>query len=276
MSPEAAVPPALAAALRDAVAGTGSRLTIAVSGGIDSLTLSAAAAQVLGAERVRLCHAVSAAVPAAATGRVRDLAARLGLALDEVDAGEFADARYRENPVNRCYFCKSALYDTLARLAARGPVAAGTNLDDLGDYRPGLRAAAEHGVRHPFVDAKLDKDAVRALARALGMGALSELPAAPCLASRIETGLRVEPAELRMIDAVEEGLRAALGPVTLRCRRRPGRLEVELDGAVLARLSGDRLAALSELARGVARDHGAADLPLTISAYRQGSGFIHA
>ncbi|MFC6643738.1 hypothetical protein [Sulfitobacter profundi] len=173
-----------------------------------------------GTEGVTLCHAVSAAVPSAATARVKDFAAAWGLPLKLVDAGEFADPSYRANPVNRCYFCKSNLYGTLARM---GPlVAAGTNTDDLSDYRPGLQAAAEHGVLHPFVDAQMSKADVRALARALGLGDLAELPAAPCLASRIETGLRVEPADLAVIDRVETLLRAALGNVTLRCRRLRG------------------------------------------------------
>ncbi len=98
------ISPALFAALE-----TPASLTIALSGGIDSLTLSAAAARVRGADGLTLCHAVSPAVPAAATARVHDFAARHGLALRVVDAGEFADASYRANPVNRCHFCKSNL-----------------------------------------------------------------------------------------------------------------------------------------------------------------------
>ena len=222
------------AALQAALARPAS-LTIALSGGIDSLTLSAAAAKVRGTEGVTLCHAVSAAVPSAATARVKDFAAAWGLPLKLVDAGEFADPSYRANPVNRCYFCKSNLYGTLARM---GPlVAAGTNTDDLSDYRPGLQAAAEHGVLHPFVDAQMSKADVRALARALGLGDLAELPAAPCLASRIETGLRVEPADLAVIDRVETLLRAALGNVTLRCRRLRGGWVVELDPPIYEGLS---------------------------------------
>lgn len=244
-------------------------LTIALSGGIDSLTLSAAAAKVRGAAGVTLCHAVSPAVPAAATARVKDFATTWDLPLKLVDAGEFADPAYRANPVNRCYFCKSNLYGTLARM---GPlVAAGTNTDDLSDYRPGLQAAAEHGVLHPFVEAQMSKSDVRALARALGLGDLAELPAAPCLASRIETGLRVEPTDLAVIDRVETLLREVMGNITLRCRRLRGGWVVELDVLAYEDLSAQKRAAILTQVRQATDDGRAVDL----RAYSRGSAFVH-
>ncbi|PJE37972.1 adenine nucleotide alpha hydrolase [Pseudooceanicola lipolyticus] len=258
------VPAALYAALEAPAS-----LTIALSGGIDSLTLSAAAADVRGADRVTLCHAVSAAVPAAATARVKAFSADRGLHLELVDAGEFADPAYRANPVNRCYFCKSNLYGTLARM---GPlVAAGTNTDDLSDYRPGLQAAAEHGVLHPFVDAEMSKADVRVLARMLGLGDLAELPAAPCLASRIETGLRVEPADLQVIDRVEMMLRGLLGNVTLRCRLLRGGWAVELDRLALASLSAQKRAEIVAQVQRFTAD----DRPIRLRAYSRGSAFVH-
>ncbi|UOA34335.1 Pyridinium-3,5-biscarboxylic acid mononucleotide sulfurtransferase (plasmid) [Sulfitobacter sp. DSM 110093] len=256
------------AALREALSAPAS-LTIALSGGIDSLTLSAAAAVVRGASDVTLCHAVSAAVPSAATARVKEFAAAHGVALELVDAGEFADPSYRANPVNRCYFCKSNLYGTLARM---GPlVAAGTNTDDLSDYRPGLQAAAEHGVLHPFVDAKMSKADVRALARELGLGELAELPAAPCLASRIETGLRVEPEELAVIDRVETLLRGMLGNFTLRCRLLREGWVVEVDQLVHEGLSDQERAAILAQVR-QATDDGRA---INLRPYSRGSAFVH-
>lgn len=258
----------LSAALHAALAQPAS-LTIALSGGIDSLTLSAAAAKVRGAEGVTLCHAVSAAVPFAATARVKDFAATWGVPLKLVDAGEFADPSYRANPVNRCYFCKSNLYGTLARM---GPlVAAGTNTDDLSDYRPGLQAAAEHGVLHPFVDAQMSKADVRALARELGLGELAELRAAPCLASRIETGLRVEPADLAVIDRVETLLCAELGNITLRCRLLRGGWVVELDPRVYEDLSAQNRRLIIARVR-QATDDGRA---VNLRAYSRGSAFVH-
>ena len=111
-------------------------LAIAVSGGVDSMTLAHAAHRA-GPPGLLVVHALSPAVPAEATARVRDHATRFGWRLTEVDAGEFADPEYRANPVNRCYFCKTNLYDRIAHVT-EGPIASGANLDDLGDYRPGL------------------------------------------------------------------------------------------------------------------------------------------
>lgn len=251
------------------ILGEPKSLTIALSGGVDSLTLSAAAALVRGVDGVTLCHAVSPAVPSAATARVRDFAKNSGLVLKIVDAGEFADPSYRANPVNRCYFCKTNLYSSLTRMG--GVVAAGTNMDDLSDYRPGLIAAGEQDVLHPFVVAKMTKAMVRILARDLGLGDLADLPAAPCLASRIETGLRVEADDLRVIDQVETLLREEVGNVTLRCRRMHMAWVIEIEEAVFAGLNDARRHAIKALASG--RVQG--DLPVTLRAYKRGSAFVH-
>jgi uncharacterized protein len=192
------------------------RLAIAVSGGVDSMTLAHAAHRRL--PEVTMVHAVSPAVPAQATARVQAHAAHAGWRLIVTGAGEFDDPRYRANPVNRCYFCKINLY---ARIAAvtKMPIASGANLDDLSDYRPGLAAAAEHGVVHPFVLAGMKKDAVRDLARAWGLDDIAELPGQPCLSSRVETGIAVRAEDLRFIDRMERLLAPALPTgADLRCR----------------------------------------------------------
>ncbi len=111
----------------------------------------------------------------------------------------------------------------------------GTNTDDLGDYRPGLRAAAEHGVRHPFVEADISKPMLRQIAPLVGLAALAELPSAPCLSSRIETGLAIEPPALGLVHAVERLLAGRVAPATVRCRVRREGLVVELDEAALER-----------------------------------------
>jgi len=255
-------------ALSDAL-GAPPSLTIALSGGIDSLTLSAAAAQVRGKEGVVLCHAVSPAVPAAATLRARWFADRYGLTLRIIDAGEFTNTSYRANPVNRCYFCKTSLYGALSGLGDH--VAAGTNLDDLSDFRPGLTAAQEHGVLHPFVDAQMTKEDVRSLARTLGFGDMAELPAAPCLASRIETGLRVEPADLAVIDAVEERLRAALGNVTLRCRRLHAGWVIEIDARIYDSMPDIERQEILLVANALIPGQGVVGL----RTYQRGSAFTH-
>ncbi|WP_202964912.1 ATP-dependent sacrificial sulfur transferase LarE, partial [Inquilinus limosus] len=217
-------------------------IAVAVSGGVDSMTLAVLAHR-RRPEAVTMVHAVSPAVPPLATARVRDWAGREGWALTVLDAGEFADPRYRENPVNRCYFCKTNLYGAIAGRVA-GTIVSGTNLDDLGEYRPGLDAAREHGVHHPYVEAGIGKAGLRALARDLGLGDLAELPSSPCLSSRVETLIPIEPEMLRTIDAVEQLVASRLKPRTVRCRVRAAGLVVELDPGSLAGLGEDGAAAL--------------------------------
>jgi uncharacterized protein len=248
-------------------------IAVAVSGGVDSLTLAAAAHARLGA-RARAWHAASPAVPAEATARTRALAAARGWALTVFDAGEFSDPSYRANPADRCFFCKTNLYGAIA--ARTGDViASGTNLDDLGDWRPGLRAAAEHGVRHPFVEAGINKAEVRRLAARLGLGAVAELPASPCLSSRIETGRPIDPAELALVHDAERTIAVALGPRTVRCRLRAGGIVIELDEDALARLDGalrERLhARLTDMVRAARLAH-----PVSFAPYRRGSAFLRA
>ena len=192
------------------------QLTIAVSGGVDSMTLAHIAHQSV--PSVTIVHAMSPAVPGAATDRVKRHSERWAWLLKIVDAGEFGDPRYRANPVDRCYFCKLNLYSTI-RALTKGPVAAGTNTDDLGDYRPGLTAASELDVLHPYVEARIDKAGVYDLADALGLSDLAALPAQPCLASRIETAIPVAAADLRFIETAEADMRGLLGEAAVvRCR----------------------------------------------------------
>jgi pyridinium-3,5-biscarboxylic acid mononucleotide sulfurtransferase len=242
---------------------------VAVSGGVDSTTLAALAHRTIG-DRATMMHAVSPAVPPEATRRVRDLAAAEGWRLRILDAGEFADPRYRANPSDRCFYCKTNLYAAIAA-ATRAQILSGTNRDDLSDWRPGLKAAAEHGVRHPYVEAGIDKSGVRALARALGLGDVAELPASPCLSSRVETGIAIDPAELALVHAVETLLAARLGAATtLRCRIRRGGLSVELDPAALDALDATARAAI--VAAIVALPGGGR--PVAFAPYRMGSAFL--
>jgi uncharacterized protein len=192
-------------------------LAVAVSGGVDSLSLMAVAARLLGA-RVRAVHAVSPAVPAEATVRVRELALQRGWALRVLGAGEFDDPRYLANPVNRCYYCKSNLFNAMTAALPDAIVATGTNTDDLQDFRPGLEAARERGVWQPLVEAGIDKAAVRRLARRERLPEVAELPAQPCLSSRIETGIPVCADDLEFVHRLEAELTRRLGPGDHRCR----------------------------------------------------------
>jgi uncharacterized protein len=248
-------------------------LAVAVSGGVDSVTLASFAhrAEPL---RVEMFHAVSPAVPEEATERIYEVAAARGWRLRIVDAGEFADPNYLANPVDRCFFCKTDLYGAIAR-SSEAQILSGANLDDLRDYRPGLEAARRHSVRHPYIEAGIDKKAVRSLARELGLGALSELPASPCLSSRVETGVAIRPEVLRAIHAVERGIARDFPAGTVRCRVRAKRVVIELDPETLAAIAGAREdEARAEAARIFAGIADTADLKF--EPYRVGSAFVHS
>lgn len=206
------------------------QLAVAVSGGVDSMTLAHVAHR-LSRAQTTMYHASGPAVPAAAGARVASHARRFDWPLVVLDAGELADPRYRDNPLDRCYYCKSNLY-TRIRSRTPHPIASGTNCDDLSDFRPGLRAAAEAGVVHPYVDAGIDKALVYALAARLGLDDLEHLPAQPCLSSRMETGIAITAGDLAFIDAVESRITARLGPQAIvRCRVTHAGVAIELAGS---------------------------------------------
>lgn len=246
-------------------------VAIAVSGGVDSLTLATAAHRRPGAQ-VTMHHATSPAVPQEATSRTRALAAAEGWTLDVFDANEFQDPAYRANPVNRCFFCKTNLYGAVAARTT-SQILSGTNTDDLGEYRPGLDAARHHAVRHPYVEAGIDKLAVRTLAAGLGLGALSDLPSAPCLSSRIETGIRIEAPVLAMVHAAEKLVTARLAPRTVRCRVRAQGVVIELDPAALGAL--DTAGPLRDELQSLATAAGL-PAPVAFAPYRTGSAFLQA
>ncbi|MCB1743259.1 MAG: adenine nucleotide alpha hydrolase [Gammaproteobacteria bacterium] len=252
-------------------------VAVAVSGGVDSMTLAIVAGRALGGD-ARMYHAVSPAVPAEASERVRRYAELEGWQLTIVDAGEFADPNYLANPVNRCFFCKQNLYATVAAHAAIQTVS-GANKDDLGDYRPGLQAAAEHRVRHPYVALGMDKAAVRALAASLGLQDLADLPSAPCLSSRIETGIGIEAGMLGAVHRAERLLASEVGASgagrSVRCRVRADAIVVELDDQALASLDAARR---ERLAARIAEDFARVGVhhPVAFEPYQRGSAFLHA
>jgi uncharacterized protein len=224
------------AELESAIASAPSAL-VAFSGGVDSSLVAAVAARVLGDRAL----AVTAVSPALATGELdgaRSVAAAVGIAHRTITTDELARVGYRRNGPDRCYHCKSELYERLAALGGSGGYAvvySGANVDDLGDWRPGLRAAAEHDVRHPLVEAGFDKTEVRRCASALGVPS-ADKPAMPCLASRLPYGTEVDPAMLAQVDRAEQALHA-LGYRELRVRHLGATGRVELGEADLARLT---------------------------------------
>ena len=214
---------------------------------------------------LRVVHALSPAVPEERdVPRAANTPPAVGWHLTEVDAGEFADPDYRANPVNRCYFCKSNLYARIAHVT-EGPIASGANLDDLGDYRPGLIAAAEHRVRHPFVEAGMAKAAVRALARGFELADIAELPAQPCLPAASKPASRSAPRTSRSSRAWSSALSphvaggricAAVSPTRGSSSRPP-----EPDAA-MRQIAG-------ELCQSADRRF------LGFRAYRRGAAFLH-
>ena len=203
-------------------------VVVAFSGGVDSSLVAAIASRALGDRAL----AVTAVSPALAEGELAGASAvarDVGIRHETVTTDELRREGYRRNGPDRCYHCKTELYETLAGLAARrgyGALLSGANADDTGDWRPGLRAAAEHGVVHPLLEGGARKADVRALAERLGVPSAHKL-ASPCLASRVPYGTAVDPATLARIDAAERAVHA-LGYAELRVRHHGelGRLEL--------------------------------------------------
>ena len=182
---------------------------IGFSGGVDSAYLACTAVAALGAEHVLAVIGRSASYPSEQWERAREVARQFDVPVLEVSTDEVNDPRYAANPSNRCYFCKTELWDTLTPIARERGIAVvvdGTNADDLGDHRPGARAAAEHHVRSPLAELGFSKDAIRRLSRERGIPTWSQ-PASPCLSSRIPYGTAVTIERLRQIERAERALR---------------------------------------------------------------------
>ncbi|WP_436639610.1 adenine nucleotide alpha hydrolase [Microbaculum sp. FT89] len=208
-------------------------------------------------------------MPPEATALVERYAEQEGWRLTLARAGEFDDSNYLANPVNRCFFCKSNLYDRIRGLTSRR-IASGANLDDLGDYRPGLQAAQERGVVHPLVEAGIDKATVRLLARSHGLADLAELPAQPCLASRIETGIRIDANDLDFVRRVEAAAREKAGSrITVRCRITRRGVVLELADVE------DRNSAEAACAEARSLTMASGRRWLGERDYRRGSAFVH-
>jgi len=218
---------------------------VAFSGGVDSSLVAALAARAVNERAL----AVTAVSPALATGELdgaRAVAQAIGIRHETITTAELEREGYRANDRDRCYHCKSELYDRLGALAVRRRYAAvlsGANADDLGDWRPGLKAAEEHAVVHPLLEAGVGKAEVRELARTLGVPS-AEKPASPCLASRIPYGTEVDPVVLARIDRAELAVKA-LGYRTLRVRHFGRRGRVELPAPDLDGLTRERREAIS-------------------------------
>lgn len=213
------------------LAGYG-RIAVAFSGGVDSAVVAKAAFEACGDKAVAVT-AVSLSLATGELEQARELAGLIGIRHTVIETQEFQNDSYLQNPSNRCYFCKTELYSRLeSRLDELGVdvICNGANLDDRGDYRPGMTAAKEHTVRSPLIEAGLTKTDVRELAKHWALPCWDK-PAMPCLSSRIAYGVSVTPERVRRIDAAEQFLRGEFGLREFRVRLEANdlaRIEVSL------------------------------------------------
>ncbi len=205
------------------------KLIVAFSGGLDSALLLKVSHMVLG-NKVLAVISDSPSIPRSELDAAIDFARETGSRLKVVTTGELENESYSKNPDNRCYYCKTELYEyttSVAREEGIRFIANGTNLDDLGDYRPGLKAAEEHQVVSPLRDAALTKDDIRSIAKYLELN-IWDKPASPCLASRIPYGSPVTPEKLAQVEEAE-GFVRSLGVKELRVRHFGERAVLEVN-----------------------------------------------
>jgi pyridinium-3,5-biscarboxylic acid mononucleotide sulfurtransferase len=243
-------------------------VVVAFSGGVDSSYLAYEAHRILGG-RVLAVTGESPSVPSSQREMALRLAARFHWRHEMIQTQEITREEYRENPPDRCFFCKDVLFAQLSRLAEAGGFATvvdGLNADDLGDYRPGRRAAEKHGVRSPLMEAGLTKEDIRELSRRAGLPTADE-PASACLASRFPYGVRITAEKLRTVDRGEEALRS-MGFRVFRVRHHEELVRLEFGKDDLRRALNPDVAL--QLAR-LFKDLGYKFVTLDLEGYRTGS-----
>jgi len=250
--------------LGERIASVGA-VVVAYSGGVDSAYLASVCHGVLG-ERALAVTAVSPSLSRRERRDAEALAARWGWNHATVETHEVARDEYSRNGSDRCYWCKTELFEVLAPIASArdARIAVGTNLDDLSDHRPGRRAARENDVITPLADAGLSKGEIRELAAARNLP-VADKPASPCLASRFAYGVRVTPEGLERVDNAEEALRA-LGFRVLRVRDHGDLARIELEPGEIERAGGLR----TEIAAAL-RSLGFKYVTLDLEGFRSGS-----
>jgi pyridinium-3,5-biscarboxylic acid mononucleotide sulfurtransferase len=239
---------------------------VTFSGGVDSSFVLKVAHDVLGDRAIALT-AVSPSLPSIERVLAEGLAREMRVEHLLVESDEIHDPRYAANPTNRCYYCKTELYriaEDVRRTRGLSWIANGTNLDDLGDHRPGLDAAREGGIRSPLVEAEIDKKDVRRIGREIGL-ANWDKPAAACLSSRLPYGTEVTVERLTKVGRLEESLRA-LGLRQIRVRYHGEVARIEVD-----RVEMERAFQIRDAIVAAGKAAGFAYVTLDLEGYRQGS-----
>jgi pyridinium-3,5-biscarboxylic acid mononucleotide sulfurtransferase len=209
------------------------RAAIALSGGIDSSLVAFAARKALGKECTVAIISASASVKAKELNDARNFCSMFDIPLIEIDAREIDDENYRNNPINRCFFCKSALYNEMEKLIAeRFPgyaVLNGNNFSDFGDFRPGLQAAEEHKIYSPLAECRFEKEDIRLISKYYGLPNWNK-PASPCLSSRFPYGESIDVDKLKMVEKAEDLLNEyGFEDVRVRYVGDNARIEVQAD-----------------------------------------------
>lgn len=243
------------------------QVAVAFSGGVDSTLLLRLCVEALGPSRVTAVTAVSPSLPEAERAEAALLARAMGVVHRQLATEELADARYRSNDRQRCYHCKAELFGRMRSLAPSegwDVLVFGATADDLGDHRPGMQAARDHGIQAPLIDLGLGKAAIRALSASLGLST-ADKPAMACLASRIPYGSEVTAQKLAAVERAEGALRA-LGLRELRVRHHEAVARLEVGAEEWPRAAGPLRAAIDKAVKAA----GFAFVALDLEPFRSG------